>query len=250
MKTISLLTFLTLLTLSFQATILQFNFPRTIYVKKDSIKKVITISSPSIEEDDYRDIKVYIRTFDNEEKENYTQCVNATNNAAVFHCIITRNGTYDFRYKVNDEEYQYLNEKIYVYKSIDEIFTYTSTRNTNCYFHNESFTFTLNKVNGVNLNYEDFQVYAYHPKSIIKNISQPIIIELNRNNNQYIFNHEHTLKQYEIRVTQNKDFEDSLGILQNIAFTNISVDDYLKQVEPTMQEALDEAIELQNSATK
>ncbi len=69
MKTISLLTFLNLLTLSFQATILQFNFPSTIYVKKDSIKKVITISSPSIEEDDYRNIKVYIRTFSKEDKE-------------------------------------------------------------------------------------------------------------------------------------------------------------------------------------
>ena len=36
----------------------------------------------------------------------------------------------------------------------------------------------------------------------------------------------------------------------NIKNGDISVDDYLKQVEPTMQEALDEAIELQNSATK
>ena len=226
MKIISLLTFITLLILSLEATILKFNFPRTIYVKKDSNKKVITITSPNIEEDDSRDIKLYIRTFSPNETEKYTQCVNATNNTSIFHCILTSNGTYDFKYKVDDEEFKYLNEKIYVYNSIDEIFTYSSSRNTNCYFHNETFYYTLNKVNGVNLNYVNFQVYAFHPKSIRKNISQPIIIELKRNENKYIFRNEHNLKQYEIRVTQNRDFEDSLGIIQNISFTNINVDHY------------------------
>ena len=39
------------------------------------------------------------------------------------------------------------------------------------------------------------------------------------------------------------------GVL-NIKNGDISVEDYLKQVEPEMQELLDEAIELQNSATK
>ena len=226
MKKISLLALITLLTLSLEATILKFDFPRTIYVKKDSNKKVITISSPNIKEDDYRDIKLYIRTFSQNETENYTQCVNATNNTSIFHCILTSNGTYDFKYKVDDEEFKYLNEKIYVYNSIDEIFTYSSSRDTNCYFHNESFYYTLNKKKGINLNYVNFQVYAYHPKSIRKNISQPIIIELKRNENEYFFKNEHTLRQYEIRVTQNRDFEDPIGIIQNITFTNINVDNY------------------------
>lgn len=57
MKLIFLITIITLISISKESTVINFEFPRTLYVKDDSKKKVIKISSKDIEKDDSREIK-------------------------------------------------------------------------------------------------------------------------------------------------------------------------------------------------
>ena len=224
MKIITLVNILAIFTLSIQLTNINFTFPRTIYVKKNSNKKVIKIISPEIES---MNIKLYISSNSTNESEKYIECGQASNNTSIFHCIITNNGSYDFRYKVNDEQFQYLKEKIYVYNSFDEIFTFSISRNTKCYYYNETFSYTLERLKGINVDYNSIQIFAYYPKSILKNITDPIVIELNRTNNEYFFKSNNlTMRQYEIRVTQNNDTEDYLGIIDKITFTDVFTDEY------------------------
>ena len=208
-------------------TQIQFTFQRTIYVKTNNKTKVIPISTSS--DTKKNDIKLFITEKSTNKSENYIQCGHGTNDTSIFHCTITTNGTYYFRYKCNDENYQYLRQKVYVYNSIDEILTFKKSRDTNCYYHNEIFSYTLTINKGVDIDYSKINVYAYYPKSLRKNVSQPISILLYNNysyENVYFFDSKHTMNQYYIKVTENKDFEDPLGVIDSINFTNVRVDDY------------------------
>ena len=208
-------------------TQIQFTFQRTIYVKTNNKTKVIPIKT--LNDTEKYDIKLFITENSINKTENYIQCGHGTNDTTIFHCTITKNGTYYFRYKCDDENYQYLNQKVYVYNSLDEILTFTQSRNTSCYYHNEIFSYTLTINKRVDISYSNINVYAYYPKSIKKNVSKPISILLYNNyshENQYFFNSNHTMNQYYIKVTENKDFEDPLGIIDSINFTNVRVDDY------------------------
>ena len=122
-------------------TQIQFTFQRTIYVKTNNKTKVIAITTPN--DTEKYDIKLFITENSINKTENYIQCVHGTINTTIFHCPITKNGSYYFRYKCNDENYQYLRQKVYVYNSIDEILTFKKSRDTNCYYHNEIFLYTL-----------------------------------------------------------------------------------------------------------
>ena len=198
-------------------TQIQFTFQRTIYVKTNNKTKVIPISTSS--DTKKNDIKLFITEKSTNKSENYIQCGHGTNDTSIFHCTITTNGTYYFRYKCNDENYQYLRQKVYVYNSIDEILTFKKSRDTNCYYHNEIFSYTLTINKGVDIDYSKINVYAYYPKSLRKNVSQPISILLYNNysyENVYFFDSKHTMNQYYIKVTENKDFEDPLGVIDSI----------------------------------
>ena len=83
-----------------------FTFKRTVYVKTNNKTKVIPIYS-SYDAELY-DIKLYITENSTNKTGNYIQCGHGTNNKTIFHCKITSSGTYYFRYKINDENYQYL----------------------------------------------------------------------------------------------------------------------------------------------
>ena len=143
MKLISLISIIIFLEISNEETTINFIFPRTIYIKKDLKRKVIKISSSEIKKEDSRDIKLYISNLNSTDtNEKYIQCGNI-NDSSNFYCILTINGTYDFKYKVNDEKFINLEEKIYVFNSINEIFYYSSSRDTDCYYNKESFSYLL-----------------------------------------------------------------------------------------------------------
>ena len=79
-------------------TQIQFTFQRTIYVKTNNKTKVIPIYS-SYDAELY-DIKLYITENSTNKTGNYIQCGHGTNDTSIFHCTITTNGTYYFRYNV------------------------------------------------------------------------------------------------------------------------------------------------------
>ncbi len=208
-------------------TKINFIFQRTIYVKPNNKTKIISISTSNNTEKN--DIKLFITENSINNTENYVQCGHGTNDKSIFHCKITSNGSYYFRYQFEEEKYQYLNQIVNVYNSIDEILTFKKSRETNCYYHNEIFSYTLTINKGINLNYSNINVFAYYPKSLLKNVSEPIshLLHNNKSNeNVYVFNSNHSMNQYYIKVTENKDFEDPFGIIDSINFTNVRADDY------------------------
>ncbi len=100
------------------------------------------------------------------------------------------------------------------------------TRETSCLYKKEPFQYTLYPKNGVIVDFNNIQVYAYSKINPIKNITEETKIILKNNSNVYTVDQELNLTKFEIVVTEIEDIKDPLGTFDNISVTDIKVDNY------------------------
>ena len=218
------LVFVILISITFQAReLIEFDFPHMIYVKSNSKGRVVIINSTG----NNTEVELYMNST---YKENFTQCGSDKNDTSIFYCVITKNGTYEFKYKfIDDDEEFYIPHKIYVEPELENYFNITPFKDSQCYYHNETIKYKVELTEQYKdiIDLNKIQVYVYHPKSIKKNITEPIIFPLNKtDDNVYSFYTEHTLNQYQVKITENEDYDKGLGLIDQIYYTNITVDDY------------------------
>ena len=210
--------FLSFLPLFIQQNSIKFSFPRKLYVQKNIDNKLINITS-SVTNDK-------VKLFSKNKKTNYeNQCSSDSNNSTLFICSFLDYGTYNFYYEYQNNKYS-LSNTIQIFSSLNEIFTITKSRETNCLFKNEPFQYILIPNKGINIDFSTIQVYAFSRVSSIKNITVNTTIKLKNDSNTYTIKDELSLSNFEIVVTENDDIRDSLGTYQKITVTNLVPDKY------------------------
>ncbi len=201
-----------------------FKFPKTHYVKSNTAKKVIEVNS-SISNDN---LTLYIN---NTAKNEMTKCTPKKDDLNIFYCFISSYGEYKFNYTFNNINYQY-DQSLFVVSSYEKLFKITPSRNSNCFYHKEIFSYTVELTNeysdSIDLN--NIQVFAYSPKSIVKQINSTEVIYFEReliSATKAIFtiNGEHTRNQFIVRITENEDYDDTLGNINSFSFTKVTIND-------------------------
>ena len=201
-----------------------FKFPKTHYVKSNTAKKVIEVNS-SISNDN---LTLYIN---NTAKNEMTKCTPKKDDLNIFYCFISSYGEYKFNYTFNNKNYQY-DQSLFVVSSYEKLFKITPSRISNCFYHKEIFSYTVELTNeysdSIDLN--NIQVFAYSPKSIVKQINSTEVIYFEReliSATKAIFtiNGEHTRNQFIVRITENEDYDDILGTINSFSFTEVEIHD-------------------------
>ncbi len=200
-------------------------FTKRHYVNPDSVKKVIEVTS-SISN---QLLTLYI---ENVAKNDIKQCTPKNNDASVFYCFISSIGKYNFIYLHNSQNNTYA-QSIFVVSSYIDLFTITASRDSNCYIHEESISYTVKVktpyLNSIDLN--NIQIFAYSPKSIIKQINSTetinftSVVDNQIQQANFTINGTHTRNQYIVRITENEDYEDTLGNINSFSFTKVTIND-------------------------
>ena len=195
------------------------NFPRKLYVQPNLDNKIlnITCSEPN------NKVKLFYQN-KNTGKEN--QCTSDSNNKSNLICSFLDYGTYNFYYSYENQGKIQLKNIVQIFSSLDKVFTITKSRETNCLYKKEPFTYTLDPKDGVNVDFSEIQVYAFSRYSPIRNITSNTTIKLKNESNVYIIDKELNLSKFEIVITENDDIFDSLGTFQNITVTDLIPDEY------------------------
>ena len=216
----NLLTLLIILFLPYtiQQSSIEFNFPRTIYMIPKIENKLVNVTS-SIPNNE---IKLFY-THQTEDFTNY--CSSDSDNSKMFNCVFSKYGTYKFTYEYQNEN-KTLDNIVQIFSSLNDIFTITKTRDTSCLYKKEPFQYTLNPKNGVIVDFNNIQVYAYSKINPIINITEETKIILKNDSNVYTIDQELNLTKFDIVVTEIEDIKDSLGTFENISVTDIKVDNY------------------------
>ena len=216
----NIFTFLIILFLSYslQQSSIEFNFPRILYMIPNIENKLINVTS-SIPNSN-------IRLFYTHQTEKFSKyCSADSDNPIVFNCVFSKYGTYKFTYEYQEEKIT-LDNIIQIFSSLNDIFTIKKTRETSCLYKKEPFQYTLYPKNGVIVDFNNIQVYAYSKINPIKNITEETKIILKNNSNVYTVDQELNLTKFEIVVTEIEDIKDPLGTFDNISVTDIKVDNY------------------------
>ena len=201
----NLLTLLIILFLPYtiQQSSIEFNFPRTIYMIPKIENKLVNVTS-SIPNNE---IKLFY-THQTEDFTNY--CSSDSDNSKMFNCVFSKYGTYKFTYEYQNEN-KTLDNIVQIFSSLNDIFTITKTRDTSCLYKKEPFQYTLNPKNGVIVDFNNIQVYAYSKINPIINITEETKIILKNDSNVYTIDQELNLTKFDIVVTEIDDIKDSLG---------------------------------------
>ena len=187
-KLFYLFIFLSFFPIFFQQAQIQFSFPRKLYVQTNLDNKIINITS-SISNNK-------LKLFYKNEKTNYeNQCSSDLNNSTLFICSFLEYGKYNFYYEYQNKNYP-LPNTIQIFSSLDEIFTITKSRETNCLYKNEQFQYTLDPKDGINIDFSTIQVYAFSRISAIKNITENTTIKLENDSNSYTIKTELSLSKF------------------------------------------------------
>ena len=242
MKNTILITFLFLLSICIGQEEVFFKFPKRHYVKSNTAKQVIEVNS-SIPNNN---LTLYINNLAKNEK---TKCSSKKDDLNIFYCFISSYGEYKFSYTFNETNYVY-NENLFVYSSYEKLFK-ISSKNSKCYFHNEelfkitplretdclfhkenfSYTVEINQKNPNSIDLDNIQIFAYSPKSIVKQINSTEVINFtreisdDRKKAKFTINLNHTRNQYIVRITENEDYDDTLGKIQSFSFTEVEIHD-------------------------
>ena len=199
-------------------------FTKRHYVNPDSVKKVIEVTS-SISN------KLLTLKIENKANDDIKQCTPKNNDDFVFYCFISSIGQYNFKYIYDNIPSTY-GESIFVVSSYTNLFTITPSRHSNCYFHKEIFSYTVqvNEPYLKSIDLNNIQIFAYSPKSIIKQINSTEVIYFQRNlinatKAIFTINGEHTRNQYIVRITENEDYDDTLGNINSFSFTDVQIND-------------------------
>ena len=136
---------------------LSLKFPKIHYVNQNSEKKVIEVIS-SIPNN------IMTLNINHIKNKNSQQCTPKNDDEKIFYCFISSIGEYNFNYIYNGKTGIYA-KSIFVVSSYKDLFTITPSRNSNCYFHKESISYTV-QVNqrylkSIDLN--NIQIFAYSP---------------------------------------------------------------------------------------
>ena len=170
MKNKILFVLLYLVYISLTQNTLNLNFPKMHYVNPDSVKKVIEVTS-SISKADLT------LNIENNVNNDIKKCTPKNDDDFVFYCFISSIGEYKFNYIYNSKSYIY-DKSIFVVSSYEKLFKITPSRNSNCFYHKEIFSYTVELTNeysdSIDLN--NIQVFAYSPKSIVKQINSTEVI--------------------------------------------------------------------------
>ena len=199
------------------------SFRKRHYVKSDTNKKVIEVSS-SIPNNEFT-LKI-----NNIAKKEITECSPKEKDLTIFYCFISSYGEYKF--DCDNGKYN-CDQSIFVYSSYEELFKITPLRETDCLFHKESFSYTveINEENPNSIDLNNIQIFAYSPKSIVKQINSTEVINFTREISddgkkaKFTINPYHTRNQYIVRITENEDYDDTLGKIQSFSFTEVEIHD-------------------------
>ena len=115
-----------------------FNFSRHIYVRKTIDNKIINITSS----ESNTKVKLF---HENQNNKIQKQCASDSNDDKVFVCSFLDYGTYKFYYYDKNQKRQNLTEVVQIYPSLNDVFSIKKSRDTNCLFKKESFTYSLKK---------------------------------------------------------------------------------------------------------
>ena len=199
-------------------------FTKRHYVNPDSVKKIIEVTS-SISN------KLVTLNIENKANNQIKPCTPKNNDDFVFYCFISSIGEYKFSYTYLGNTYQY-SQSIFVYSSYNALFDIIPSRNANCFYHKEIFSYIVKVKNkykhSINLN--NIQIFAYNPKSLIKQINSTEVLNFTRivTNKTYAtftINSNHTRNQFIVRITENEDFDDTLGKIHTFSFTEVEIHD-------------------------
>ena len=163
-------------------------------------------------------------------KKEITECSPKEKNLTIFYCFISSYGEYKF--DCDNGKYN-CDQSIFVYSSYEELFKITPLRDTDCLFHKESFSYTveINEENPNSIDLNNIQIFAYSPKSIVKQINSTEVINFTREISddgkkaKFTINPYHTRNQYIVRITENEDYDDTLGKIQSFSFTEVEIHD-------------------------
>ena len=198
-----------------------FTFNKTVYILGNSVKKVIPVYANRTN----NVLDLYI---------NGTLCEPKYNEKFAFYCPITEIGFYTFSYQYNSTNYT-IPQEIFVVNKMTDIFNITPSRETKCLFDDEKISFTVEAINeNLTINLSNIQVFAYAPPNKyntkkVKNLTESILFEsevIDDNKAIFTLNSPHLNKQYIVRITENFDYDDTLGKIQSFTFTELGFDSY------------------------
>ena len=227
-----LILFLFLLSFSYEENEgpIGFEFKKTIYIKPTPGTKLIPVKTSRTN----NICRLYI---------NGTQCIANEEEKSMFYCPVQELGVYNFSYIFNKTEYQIL-QNISIFSSMEDIFIITPSRETKCLFDDETLSYTLEVLNeNISVNFSNIQIFAYAPENKHNKVKvnkkiETIVFDVEIIDDYkaiFTLNSTHLNKQYIVRVTENFDYDDTLGKIQSFTFTELTFDEYFYPFSKTIR---------------
>ena len=227
-----LMLFLFLLSFSYEENEgpIGFEFKKTIYIKPTPGTKLIPVKTSRTN----NICRLYI---------NGTQCIANEEEKSMFYCPVQEIGVYNFSYIFNKTEYQIL-QNISVFSSMEDIFIITPSRETKCLFDDETLSYTVEVVNeNISVNFSNIQIFAYAPENKHNKVKvnekiETIVFDVEIIDDYkaiFTLKSTHLNKQYIVRVTENFDYDDTLGKIQSFTFTELTFDEYFYPFSKTIR---------------